>query len=243
MIYPMRRSKKSASKSNEMEIDLTEQIAGGQMNQFEMPISAGEGSVDGMIREIESDKRKADEATARIIEDIDENFSMYSWGYTTPLKITRGEKVEYIRLKIKSAGVAEVMESWQKKTPVPPTSPEVIKRNSPEARRLGYKHDVMVDRVKEGDPAYRRALSEFNNELGKEIFLRSIAYDIYDNGKLILKGNDLTQPNEIIDAAAALKIIFNRWDLSMSHFAQVTADVRELTESAEVEETFLSSKD
>ena len=167
-------------------------------------------------------------------------------GWSSPLKRTRGDKdkrgnlvakVEFFRLKIKSVGMSEIMEAWQSKSPVPPAKHELHKKNSEVARQLGSKHDVLVWETNEADPVFQRERNKFNNEFGKAILLHALAYDIKDSsGKLVLRGDSLSEPNEVIDPEAALKIIFKRWGLTSDHFASITGDVRKLTEAKEVQE-------
>lgn len=211
----------------------------------EQPFADGDGVI-GIIKE----QREADQEQARLdakfIENIDEDFSLFSWGWSQPLKRTRSEmgkkgqintKVEYFRLKIKSIGMSEVMEEWQSKMPTPPAMLKAYKKDSDVARQLGQKHEVVVWEINEADPSYQRERQKFNSELGKALLLHSLAYDLRDReGKLVLVGALLNQPNQVIEPAAALNIIFNRWGLTSEHFAAITNDVRKLTEAKEEQE-------
>jgi len=209
------------------------------------PVGIGDGIMDIIKEQKESEKDRAAK-DAKFIEIIDSGFSLFSWGWTQPLKRTRSEvdkngnistKVEYFRLKIKSMGMSEVMEEWQNRMPSPPAMLKTYKKDSDVARQLGYKHDVVIWESNEADPAFQRERNRFNSELGKALLLHSLAYDIVDeNNRLVLKGSSLSEPNEIIDSQSALKVIFNRWGLTSEHFAVITADVRELTAAKEGEE-------
>lgn len=206
--------------------------------------------VDDGIMGIIEDQRKAEEEQtkldAKFVESVDEDFSLFSWGWSQPLKRTRGEmgkkgqvnaKVEYFRLKIKSIGMSEVMEEWQSKMPTPPSMLKAYKKDSDVARQLGQKHEVVVWEINEADPSYQRDRQKFNSELGKALLLHSLAYDIKDRaGRLVLRGDSLNEPNQVIDSAAALDIIFSRWGLTSEHFAAITNDVRKLTEAKEEQE-------
>lgn len=211
---------------------------------MDTPIGAGDGVMD-IVREQQREEEEQAKADAKLVESIDDEFGLFSWGWSSPLKRTRSErdkkgnittKVEYFRMRIKSVGMSEIMEEWQAKAPVPPATRNLHKKNSDVARGLGGKHDVLVWEVNEADPAFQRERNKFNNEFGKAILLHSLAYNIKDGSRLVLKGEPLSEPNEVIDAEAALTIIFKRWGLTSEHFATITSDVRQLTEVKEVQE-------
>lgn len=204
-------------------------------------LGAGMADLDKEIVQKEEERAKQD---AKFVEDV-ADFSLFSWGWTQPLKRTRSERdkkgnlkteVEFFHLKIKSIGMSEVMEEWQNKMPSPPAMLKTYKKDSDVARQLGYKHDVVVWESNEADPAFQRERQRFNSELGKALLLHSLAYDLKDGDRLVLKGADMNEPNEVIDPGKALKVIFKKWGLTSEHFAAITSDVRKLTEAKEVEE-------
>lgn len=216
-----------------------------------MDLATEQSFVDGDgVTGIVKEQREADQEQARLdakfIESVDDDFSLFSWGWSQPLKRTRSEmgkngqintKVEYFRLKIKSIGMSEVMEEWQSKMPTPPATLKAYKKDSNVARQLGQKHEVVVWEINEADPSYQRERQRFNSELGKALLLHSLAYDLRDReGKLVLVGALLNQPNQVIEPEAALNIIFNKWGLTSEHFAAITNDVRKLTEAKEEQE-------
>lgn len=216
-----------------------------EMEMSKPKVATGDAMVDILHEQKLSEEEQA-KVDAKLVESIDDDFSLFSWGWSSPLKRTRGEmdkqgnlvaKVVFFRLKIKSVGMSEIMEAWQSKSPVPPAKHELHKKNSDIARQLGSKHDVLVWETNEADPVFQREKNKFNNEFGKAILLHSLAYDMKDkDGRLVLRGNSLSEPNEVIDAEAALKIIFTRWGLTSDHFASITGDVRKLTEAKEIQE-------
>ena len=211
----------------------------------EQPISPGDGITD-MLKEQRENEEEQTRLDAKFIENVDDDFSLFSWGWSQPLKRTRSEmgkkgqintRVEYFRLKIKSIGMSEVMEEWQNKMPTPPAMIKAYKKDSDVARQLGQKHEVVVWEINEADPSYQRERQRFNSELGKALLLHSLAYDIKDrDGRLVLRGDSINEPNQVIDSVAALNIIFNRWGLTSEHFAAITGDVRKLTEAKEEQE-------
>lgn len=187
-----------------------------------------------VIEELES-QRKAEDARVLTSEDFLGDFSFFSWGYSEPLKITRNGKVEFVRIPIKSFGIADITEAYQANMPSPPTSRVLIKKGSPEARELGLNHDKYVDVANEADPKYLADKRKHDNELGQETVLRGIGIDLYWEGKVVLKGTDMKKPNEIIDRELALKA-FRKMGFTLSHFTSIVKSIRELTQDAEVDE-------
>ena len=194
-------------------------------------------SQDVLRAAAEEEKREQVDAAKIIdIEDISEEFSLFSWGWSDPLKVTSNGVEERRRFKIKSVGIAELMETYQAKMPAPPASRKMIKRDTPEAREYGYKHDTLVYEINEADATYLEMKRQHDNEAGQEIVLRGIAYDLKYDGKIVMKGKDTRSPNEIIDREGTLKA-FRRFGLTAEHFAILVKNIRELTAEAQAKET------
>lgn len=182
----------------------------------------------------EAEKKKD---AARIVDSLD-GFTLTSWGFSSALKVTRGNKVEYLKLKLKSVGVQDVMEYYQSKAPTPPSVTRTYKKDSEVVRQLGYKHDVVVREIDEANGDYLRAKAKHDNESGQYIALAALGYDLKIGGQVVMKGADMNVPNEIIDQDAAL-IALRQLGLSSSHYAEIMKNVRTLTEEAEAQESFL----
>lgn len=189
-----------------------------------------------VLKMAEEDEKKQKAEAAKVIEDIGEDFTLFSWGYSEPLKITRNGKSEYITLKIKSVGIGDIMESYQEKMPSPPSTKRMFKKGSVEARELGYNHDVILTQVDEGNPVYLEMKRKHDNEAGQEILLRGLCYDLKWDGKLVLKGKEISTPTEVLDKDGALKAL-RKMGLTAEHFGSIVKSIRELTADAEVEET------
>lgn len=183
---------------------------------------------------IQSQEREA----AKMLETLDEDFSLSAWGWTDELKITRGDKTEHVRLRIKSVGVQDVIENTEKKAPRPPSSMKSYKKGSAEALALGSQQAVIVREVDYSDPGYMEALDAHNRRSGQIILLGALAYDWYDpsdKNRLILKGADITIPNEIIDESKCLARL-RRMGFTGPHYTIMLKNVRGLTEDEEARE-------
>ena len=179
------------------------------------------------------EEKKKDMST--IVETLD-GMTFFSWGYTPPLKLTRGDKVEYKQLKIKSVGVGQVIEEYQHKLPIPPATLKTHKADSDVARSLNQKHSVVVWEINEADPAYLKLKQKHETEASQMILLHGLAYDLKgDNGETVLNGASLNEPSKVINPQAALARLANM-GFSSNHFGQIVKAVRELTDEVEKQE-------
>ncbi len=184
------------------------------------------------FQNLEAEKKKDSVQTIESLDDM----TFFSWGYTTNLKLTRGERVEYVRLKIKSVGVGQVIEEYQHKLPTPPATLQTYKADSEVARSLNQKHPVAVWSVNEADPGYLRLKQKHETEASQMILLHGLAYDFKgENGQEILRGANFDQPSEVIDSQAALRRL-TKMGFSSEHFGQIVRSIRELTAEVEKQE-------
>lgn len=186
-------------------------------------------------KEQERSKKEAEKQVGQVVDKITEDFSLCAWGYTEPLKVTLGDKIEYRVLKIKSIGINEILEQLQAKQPTPPSVIKTYKKGSEVAQQLGYRHDVSVRERDETDPTYMRELQKYNSDVSQYILLSGLAYNLTYKGELVLKGEDIHVPSEILNMEKAM-LALKRWGLSSNHFATIVKNIRELTSEKELEE-------
>jgi hypothetical protein len=185
-------------------------------------------------KEAEEKKAKEDVDSIKVIHDLDQFDSFCSYGFSSPLKITRNGVVEYRKFIIKSIGVADVIEQYQKNSPRPPSLIKTYKRGSEVANQLGAKHDVVVREIDESDPAYIRLREQADTEASQMIVISSLAYDLKHpvTGDIVVKGKEMSQPNEIIDRDGAL-LALRRLGMSGAHFSALVRDINLLTRDAD----------
>lgn len=201
----------------------------------------GEIVIPGMspelVREAEEINKAKQREDAKVLDALlDDDFTLFSWGETEPLKITRGGKAEYLRFRIKSVAISDIMDSYQSSMPSPPAILKTYKKDSDVARQLGQKHDVVVWEVNEADSAYREMKQKHDTDASQEILLRGLAHDFNYKGKLVLKGANVKEPTQILDKEGALAYL-QRIGLSSDHFAAIVKNIRNLTNEAETQET------
>lgn len=208
------------------------------MEMQELPIQLPKGALQYYEEQKEEKEQQQKHDVARIIDNFDDDFTLSSWGYTSDLKITKGKETQSIQLKIKSVGVADVIEQTSKGQPRPPSTVKSYKKGTREALALGSKYDVIVREIDESDPAYLQQMEEHNRRSGQLIMLAGLAYDIdvpKGSGNFVLKGADVNSQSSIIDPDGALKWLRNR-GITGSHYAQILKDIRGLTEDLEEQE-------
>jgi hypothetical protein len=191
--------------------------------------------IDPKLQEIAAQQQKAvTSKDAEILDSLD-GMTFYSWGYSRPLKVTLGGEEKYLKLKIKSIGMTELMESLRKDAPKPPSSRKLIKKGTDVAKELGVKHDVMIYEQDEADPTYLRAVDDHNTKVSQMIVMQGLAYDLKLGDEVVLRGNDITKPNEVTDETKVLAR-FRQMGLSSEHFSTLVEDISDLTKSREAEE-------
>lgn len=191
--------------------------------------------IDPKLQELAAQQQKAvTTKDAEILDSLDD-MTFYSWGYSRPLKVTLGGEEKHLRLKIKSIGMTELMESLRKDAPKPPSSRKLVKKGTDIARELGVKHDVIIYEQDEADPGYQRALDDHNTKVSQMIVMQGLAYDLKLDGEVVLRGNDITKPNEVTDETKVLRR-FRQMGLSSEHFSTLVEDISALTKSREAEE-------
>ena len=163
-----------------------------------------------------------------------------AWGYSC-LKVTRNsmdtenniveEEIE-LRVPIKSIGLAEVMESINKKTPQAPTRKQSIRADSDEGRALGLKANKIVEVEDQTDPAYKELLTSYRQNAMYKMILAGLAMDIVEmNGAdefVVVKSNGQTAASQILDEDKAITIL-KQQGISNEHAEQLYADVKALT--------------
>lgn len=209
------------------------------MEEGQIPVQMMPKGVSLLVSEQKEEKAEQEQKDiARIIENFDDDFTLSSWGYTSDLKITKGPKKYAIQLKIKSVGVADVIEQTGKNQPRPPSVVKPYKKGSKEALALGSKYDVIVREIDESDPSYQQSMDEHNRRSGQLIMLAGLAYDIdvpKGSENWVLRGAELNSPSEIINPDGALKWLRDR-GITGSHYSQILKDIRGLTEDVKEQE-------
>jgi len=153
-----------------------------------------------------------------------------AWGWSD-LKVTQDGVVKYKRVRIKSIGLAEMMERFSRQGPVPPRRTTLVKRDSAEGRSAGLTHDKLMIEEDFTDAKFKEDQRAFNMRVMYLIVLGGLAVDICDrNGNLVVKSNATRSATEIIDEDAAILALKDQ-EFSNDHIERLYADIRALTSS------------
>lgn len=182
--------------------------------------------VSGMTEDTISPPRKKPEPEA-ISELLAGGNLFESRGYSV-VKVTKGGKEKFLKLPIKSTGVAEYENELRGKEPKPPESFEIIKKDSPEGRAMGLRHDKKVIVANTQDPQYVNEFAEFTRDLGWRVAV--FALDIVFKDKDGNPVEDLDQKKKILQSNG----------ITDHQSAQIFNDVQNLTRIAEEQADFLS---
>jgi hypothetical protein len=149
-----------------------------------------------------------------------------SRGYSI-VKVTKEGKEKWLKLAIRSTGVAEYMENLRGKAPRPPTTFQVIKRDSPEGRELGLSHDRKIQVFDPTDERYVDSLEKHNQEFtwGVVIFALDMTF----------KTSGGTPAQNVEEKKRVLKSNGITW----SHINKIFADVTALTKMEDERADFL----
>ena len=166
-----------------------------------------------------------------VISELIENQGIFeSRGYSD-LKVSKiidgKPEIKNVRLPIKSTGVAEYQEKLKSKTPAPPTTKILVKKNSPEGKDLGLPYDRMVQTYDLTDERYVDDLEKFNQDMNWRIAI--FALDV------ILKKTD----GSLAETYEEKKRVLQSSNITGHHILKILKDVHELTSWAEDRQDFL----
>lgn len=133
------------------------------------------------------------------------------------VKVTKDGEVKTLVLKIKSSGVADLVDTFSKEAPTPPVKNELVTPDSDLGRqmKLGKKQWVRLPDFT--DETYIKDKEQFDQDLGMAILLQGLAVTFKDR-----EGNVITDDQEKI---AQLK----KQGMSSDQFLQVIRDIQDLT--------------
>ena len=161
------------------------------------------------------------------ISELIEGVNIFeSSGYST-IKTTKNGKPSFIKLPIKSTGVAEYQNKLRGDAPKPPVRKELIKKSSKEGKDLGLVHDKLMQVFDNTDETYINALEKHEQNFIWQVII--FALDVAWKKK---DGSTATTFNE-------KKEILKSTGITNIHSEQIFKDVKGLTKIAEDEEDFL----
>lgn len=156
-----------------------------------------------------------------LIESLDEAVPLFRCKGIARVKI--GKRTRPIR--IRSVDLDEAVLPLKGKRPRPPTERCLIKAGSAEGRAAGLTKNTWVTVVDENDPAYEKALGDFNEQIAYLIFLKGLDLEVRDINEKVVWDPD--NP-ECQDGDEALRVL-RKQGLTNWQFGFIADAVNDLT--------------
>lgn len=163
------------------------------------------------------------------LNELKEGDSPFESRGVSTVKVTHGGVVKKLEIPIKSSGISELVDAFQRKVPTPPAKKCKVEAGTDQAIDLGVTTTQWVYLSDFADEDYQESLKEHNSNLGMKIVLHGLDVPILDKeGKAIedgekkievLKGMGITgeQFTQIVDDVSLL----TKWeDENESDFLQ-----------------------
>lgn len=185
----------------------------------------------------ELDARKKAKPTIRRLDTLSALDNFQSDG-SSILKVTRKGQVELIELPIRSQGIGELIERFQKSQPVPPSTKEFIKQDSEVGRSMGLNRDKWVLMPNSSDPGYQQAMVQWQLDMTYAIVMQALNVTITDeDGSVVYNPDDPSKQN----SERAVQLM-KKMGFTQAHFSTIATDAQELTVlSDEEKESFFSA--
>lgn len=185
---------------------------------------------------VEIIKKDEDQEDKRLIETVDldqltEGNSIFESKGISYLKVTHGGKTKRISIPIKSRGVSEMIDEFEKnKKPQPPKKRELIKKDSDIGKEMKLTKNEFAWVFDFTDEVYLAEMEKYSQDLGMKIVMLALDLPIKDRD-----GNEITDDNRRLNVLKGM-------GLTGEHLNQLIKDVQSLTQWQEDKENdFLAS--
>lgn len=158
------------------------------------------------------------------ITELVEDSTLFKSSGISYVKVTKNGIVQKIGIPIKSAGVAETIDTMNKKRPVPPIVNIVIKPGDPAFKELGLIKKQHVKTYDFTDSTYLEEKEKFESELGMKIVLMGLDFPIKNKNGEIIENDDKKME------------VLKNMGMSGSQFSQIVEDITSLTRWEEVKQ-------
>jgi len=171
-----------------------------------------------------------DEEDMDLIESIDldelvEGNAVFESRGVSVLKVTHKGKVKKVSLPIRSRGVSEMIDKFEKeKKPTPPRKRELIKKDSDVGREMKLMKNEYAWIYDFTDENYSEKLEKYSQDLGLKIVMLALDLPIRDK-----EGNDIEDEDRKLG-------VLKNMGLTGEHLNQLIEDVQSLTQWQEDKE-------
>jgi len=175
-------------------------------------------------KKVKEEKEKKAIETIDVNELIEGNKIFESRGHSL-LRVTYDGTKKNLRIPIKSSGVSELIDEFNKKAPQPPAEKCLVEPGTPMGNDLGIIKKQWVFLSNYADPDYVKAKEDHDSNLGIMIVMRGLDMDIKDKDGTVIE-----------DTGRKVKAL-RAMGLSGNHFTQLVEDINSLTRFVEEKES------
>ena len=159
---------------------------------------------------------KKEVATVRLNE-LKEGESPFESRGMSVVKVTHGGEVKRLEIPIKSSGISELVDSFQRKAPTPPAKKCKVEAGSEQATDLGINTTQWVYLSDFADEGYQEELRKHNSNLGMKIVLNGLDVSILDKD-----GTPITDDEQKV-------VVLKGMGITGEQFTQIVDDISLLT--------------
>jgi len=181
-------------------------------------------------------RTESDSGDKELIETIDldqlmEGNNIFESKGISYLKVTYKGQAKRIAIPIKSSGVSEMIDEFEReKKPMPPKKRELIKKDSDMGKEMRLSKNEWVFVFDFTDETYLSETEKYQRDLGLKVVMMGIDLPIKDR-----EGNDIMDDNRRLQ-------ILKDMGLTGEHLSQLVKDIQALTQWQEDRENdFLAS--
>ena len=151
------------------------------------------------------------------LEELREGSSMFESKGTSYIKVTHDGEVKRLAIPIKSSGVSELVDEFNRQAPQAPKIFKVVRPNDEAYSELKLTKKQHVQTFDLTDPDYIEALEKHTTNLGLKIVLKGMNMPIRDK-----EGKDIEDDDRKIEVLRSMGI-------SGEQFTQLVEDISSLT--------------
>uniref|UniRef100_A0A6H1ZS39 Uncharacterized protein n=1 Tax=viral metagenome TaxID=1070528 RepID=A0A6H1ZS39_9ZZZZ len=184
-----------------------------------------------IIKEEKMDPTEKDMIQTVDLDQLVEGNNIFESKGFSYLKVTQGQIIKRIAIPIKSSGVSEMIDEFEReKKPLPPKKRELIKKDSDVGKEMRLMKNEWAWVFDFADEKYLSDIGKYQSDLGLKVVMLGINLPIRDKD-----GNDITDDDRRLQ-------VLKKMGLTGEHLTQLVKDIQSLTQWQEDKDNdFLAS--
>jgi len=163
----------------------------------------------------------------RRIEVFQEGENVFTSNGISRVKVTKDGEIIAIEIPIKSTGISEIVDRFNKKAPQPPLMDVLVEPEDKLGRELNLTKKKWIKMPNFGDPDYIKAKEKHETDLGMKILMTGLAVELRDK-----------EGNTVEDEEKKLEIM-KSMGMTGDQFSKIVDDITSLTRWREEEQVQL----